>query len=73
MMYYDISVKTPFSLSLSGASGSGKTTFLDWFIQNFSKITDGSEITLPKLLWFSRTNQPELFKRSKSSFPLKVV
>ena len=68
MMYYDIRVKTAFSLLLSGASGSGKTTFLEWFIKNFSKITDGSEITFPKLLWFSRTNQPELFKRSKSSF-----
>ena len=68
-MYYDIRVKTPFSLILSGASGSGKTTFLKRFIKNFSKITDGSEITFPKLLWFSRTNQPELFKRIKGSFP----
>ena len=69
MMYYDIRVKTPFSLILSGASGSGKTTFLERFIKNFSKITDGSEITFPKLLWFSGTNQPELFKRIESSFP----
>ena len=50
MMYYDIRVKTPFSLILSGASGSGKTTCLEQFIQNFSKITDESEITFPKLL-----------------------
>ena len=72
MMYYDIRVKyhnTSFSLFLSGASGSGKTTFLERFIKNFSKITDGSEMTFPKLLWFSGTNQPELFKRSTRSFP----
>ena len=69
MMYYDIRVKTLFSLILGGTSGSGKTPFLERFIKNFSKITDGSEITFPKLLWFNRTNQPELFKRIKRSFP----
>ena len=68
-MYYDIRVKIPFSLILSGVSGSGKTTFLERFIKNFSKITNGSEITFPKLLWFSGTSQPELFKRIKNAFP----
>ena len=68
-MYYDIRVKTPFSLILSGASGSGKTTFLERFIKIFSKITDGPEITFPSLLWFSGTHQQELFKRIKNSFP----
>ena len=69
MMYYEIRVKTPFSLILSGASGSGKTPFVERFLKNFSTITDGSEITFPKLLWFSGTSQPEMCKRIKNSFP----
>ena len=40
-MNYDIRFKTPFSLILSGASGSGKTTWLEHFLSIFNKITDG--------------------------------
>ena len=67
-MYYDIRIQTPFSIILSGSSGSGKTTFLERFISNFDKITDGSSTSYPTLLWFSGTDQPELFKRIKRSF-----
>ena len=52
---------------MSGASGSGKTTWLEHFLRIFDKITDGKG-TYEKLLWFSGTNQPDLFKRSKSNF-----
>ena len=64
---YDIRFKTPFSLILSGASGSGKTTWLDHFLSLFDKITDGKG-KYEKLLWLSGTNQPDLFKRIKSNF-----
>ena len=66
-MNYDIRFKTPFSLILSGASGSGKTTWLEHFLSIFDKITDGKG-KYEKLLWFSGTNQPDLFKRIKSNF-----
>ena len=59
-MNYDIRCKTPFSLILSGASGSGKTTWLEHFLSIFDKITDGKG-KYEKLLWFSGTNQPDLF------------
>ena len=67
MMIYDIRFKTPFSLILAGASGSGKTTWLENFLTLLDKITDGGE-KYQTLLWFSGSNQPELFKRIKSSF-----
>ena len=66
-MNYDIRFKTPFSLILSGASGSGKTTWLEHFLSIFDKITDGKG-KYGKLLWLSGTNQPDLFKRIKSNF-----
>ena len=66
-MNYDIRFKTPFSLILSGASGSEKTTWLEHFLSIFDKITDGKG-KYEKLLWFSGTNQPDLFKRIKSNF-----
>ena len=66
-MNYDIRFKTPFSLILSGASGSGKTTWLEHFLSIFDKITDGKG-KYEKLLWFSGSNQPDLFKRIKSNF-----
>ena len=66
-MTYDIRFKTPFSLLLSGASGSGKTTWLEHFLRIFDKITDGKG-KYEKLLWFSGTNQTDLFKRIKSNF-----
>ena len=40
-MNYDIRFKTPFSLILSGVSGSGKTTWLEHFLSILDKITDG--------------------------------
>ena len=67
-MYYDIRIKTPFSLILAGASGSGKTTWLEKFLYHFNNITDGSTTKYERLLWFSGTNQLELFKRVKSTF-----
>ena len=67
MMIYDIRFKTPFSLILAGASGSGKTTWLENFLKVIDKITDGGE-KYQTLLWFSGSNQPELVKRIKSSF-----
>ena len=66
-MLYDIRLKTPFSLILAGASGSGKTTWLEKFLKVLNKITDGGE-KYQKLLWFSRSNQPELFERIRSTF-----
>ena len=51
---------------LSGASGSGKTTWLEHFLSIFDKITDGKG-KYEKLLWFSGTNQPDLCKRSTSN------
>ena len=67
IMNYDIRFKTPFSLILSGASGSGKTTWSEHFLSIVDKITDGKG-KYEKLLWFSGTNQLDLFKRSKSNF-----
>ena len=52
---------------ISGASGSGKTTWLENCLKVLDKITDGGE-KYPKVLWFSGSNQPELFKRIKGSF-----
>ena len=66
-MLYDIRLKTPFSLILAGASGSGKTTWLEKFLKVLNKITDGGE-KYQKLLWFSGSNQPELFERIRSTF-----
>ena len=43
MTIYDIRCKTLFSLILAGASGSGKTTWLENFLKVLDKITDGGE------------------------------
>ena len=67
MTIYDIRFKTPFSLILAGASGSGKTIWLENVLTVLDKITDGGE-KYQKLLWFSGSNQPELFKSVKGSF-----
>ena len=53
---------------ISGALGSGKRTFLERFINKFDKVTDEPSISYLKVVWFSITDQPELFERIKSSF-----
>lgn len=67
MSIYDVRIKTPFSLILAGASGCGKTTWLESFIKHFRILTDGGT-RYEKLLWFSGTKQPDLFQRVKSTF-----
>ena len=66
-MYYDIRIKVLFSLIFAGASGSGKTTWLEKFLSHFNNITDGSTTKYERLLLLSSTNQPELFKRVKGA------
>ena len=50
---------------LAGASGSGKTSWLEKLLSHFNNITDGSTTKYERLLWFSANNQPELFQRVK--------
>ena len=67
METFDVRLKTPFTLILAGASGCGKTTWLEKLIKYFKVITDGG-VKYERLLWFSGTKQPALFQRIKSTF-----
>ena len=71
MSLHDIRIKTPFSLILAGASGSGKTTWLEKFLIHIDLLTDGGS-NYKQLLWYSGTEQPELFQRIKSNFKGKT-
>lgn len=66
-MSYDLRFKAPFSLILSGVSGSGKTTWVENLFKNYNNIIDDGR-QYPNLMWISGTNQPELFERIKKSF-----
>ena len=66
-MSYDLRFKAPFSLILSGVSGSGKTTWVENLLRNYKNlIENGREYS--NLMWISGTNQPDLFQRIKKSF-----
>ncbi len=67
MKTYDLRLKCPFSLILAGPSGSGKTTWVEKLLKEFSLVANGGE-RYRKLLWFSGSNQPELFQCIKNSF-----
>ena len=66
MNIYNAKIHTPFSMILAGSSGSGKTTWLEKFLQNFDFLCDGQQYK--KLLWFSGSKQPDLFKRLEQQF-----
>ena len=53
---------------MAGASGSGKTTWLEKFLKYIDLLTDDDGSKYRHLLWFSGTKQPELFKRIQSIF-----
>ena len=73
MSLYDIRIKTPFSMILAGASGSGKTTWLEKFLKHTDVLTDDDDGSrYRQLFWFSGTKQPELFKRIRSTFGGRV-
>ena len=67
METFDVRLKTPFTLILAGASGCGKTTWLERFLKEFKTVTDGAS-KYQTLLWFSGTKQPALFQRVRTSF-----
>ena len=67
METFDVRLKTPFTLILAGASGCGKTTWLERFLKEFKTVTDGAS-KFQTLLWFSGTKQPALFQRVRASF-----
>ncbi len=67
MSYYDLRFQAPFSLILSGVSGSGKATWVENLLKNFNTIVKDGSI-YRELLWLSGTKQPELFKRIKENF-----
>ena len=67
METFDVRLKTPFTLILAGASGCGKTTWLERFLKEFKTVTDGAS-KYQTLLWFSGTKQPALFQRVRASF-----
>lgn len=67
METFDTRLKTPFTLILAGASGCGKTTWLERLLKYFRIVTDGGT-KYQRLLWFSGTKQPILFQRVKSGF-----
>ncbi len=51
-MSYDLRFKTPFSLILSGVSGSGKTTGIENLFRNYNNtIDDGRQYF--NLMWIS--------------------
>ena len=54
MSLHDIRIKTPFSLILAGASGSGKTTWLEKFLKHIDLLTDGGS-NYKQLLWYNGT------------------
>ena len=66
-MNYDLRFKAPFSLILSGVSGSGKTTWVENLLKNYNEIIDNGR-DYRNLLWISGTEQPELFKRVEEIF-----
>ena len=53
---------------LAGASGSGKTTWLEKFLKYTDLLTDNDRSKYRHLLWFSGTKQPGLFTRIQSIF-----
>ena len=63
----DLRFRTPFSMIVSGVSGSGKTSWVLKLLKNYGIIVrDAKEYK--KLLWISGTKQPELFKTIKETF-----
>ena len=65
MNVYDIRIKAPYSITLSGVSGSGKTT---WTL-NFLKHHHVLVTRTPKhLIWLYGVAQPELFDEIKRHF-----
>ena len=67
METFDVRLKTPFTLILAGASGCGKTTWLERLLKEFKTVTDGAS-KYQTLLWFSGTKQPALFQRVRATF-----
>ena len=65
MNTYDIRLKAPYSMTLSGVSGSGKTTWtLNFFKNHHVLVTE----TPKHLIWLYGVAQPELFDEIKRSF-----
>ena len=63
----DLRFISPFSMLISGVSGSGKTSWTLKLLKNYGHIVKDSG-KYNKLLWISGTNQPELFKAIKANF-----